>query len=126
VHLLDERQAADAGADDDADAVLVFVLQIEAGVLDGHRRGGEGVVDEGVRLLDLFPVDPFLGLEAAYLSGDARGELAGVELGDAIDARSSFDQSLPRRLVADAERRDHSKAGHDDATSVQEIGSFNE
>jgi hypothetical protein len=124
LHLLDERQPADAGADDDPDAVPVFGRRVELRVIDRHLRGHDRVVNEGVGLLDLFLLDPVLGIEALHFAGDAGGVGAGVELRDRADAGATFHQSLPRGLVAHAEGGDHADAGDDDATLVQEVSSF--
>src|SRR5437763_12499943 len=119
MHLFDERQAADARADDYADAVAVFPGHVQPRVIDGHLRGGHGIVDERVGLLDLFLVDPRAGIEPAHLAGDLAGELAGIELGDPADAGAPLDEPLPGGLVADAQRGDHPDAGDDDASLFQ-------
>ena len=48
VRLLDHRQAADAGADAHADALLVAGVAVEAGVAHRLHRRDEAVVDERV------------------------------------------------------------------------------
>src|ERR1043165_831072 len=88
-------------------AHAVAGVRVELRVVDGHLRRGDGVVDEGVGLLDLLLFDPLPGLEAADLAGDLAGEGAGVELADAIDAGPSVEEAAPGRLVADPQRRDH-------------------
>ena len=70
VHLLDQRQAADAGADDHAEAVAVARRAVEVRVLHRHVRRGDRVVNEGVGLLDFLLLDPVLGVEAVHLAGD--------------------------------------------------------
>src|SRR5204863_394522 len=79
-------------------------------------RCGDGVVDEGVGLLDLFFLDPLLGNEALHFPSDLTGIRARIETRDASDAGASCDQSLPGDVVADAEGRDHADAGHHYAT----------
>ena len=115
MHLFDQRKATDPRSDDDAEAIAVFFLGIDPGVLDGHLRRGDGVVDEGVGLFDLFFFDPVCGVEAADFAGDLAGERGRIEFGDAADAGPPFEQTFPRRLVAHAEGRDHADAGDDDA-----------
>ena len=113
VHLLDERKASDAGADDHPDALVIAGGNVQRGVIDGHLGRGHGVVNEGVGLLDLLLLDPRLGLEAVDLAGDLAGEGGGVEFGDAADAGASFEQAAPGRLVADPQRRDHADPADD-------------
>ena len=48
VGIFDQRQAADAGADADADLLAVFLVEIEARILDRIDRRSETVVDESV------------------------------------------------------------------------------
>ena len=48
LRVLDQRQAADAGADADADALLVARVVVETGVGDRLHRRHEAVVDERV------------------------------------------------------------------------------
>ena len=116
VHLFDERKSANARADDHADAIGIFLGRVDAGIIDRHLRRGDGVVNERVGLLDLFLLDPLLRLEAAHLAGDLTRKRAGIELRDPVDARSSFDEPLPCRIVADAQRGDHADAGDDYAS----------
>src|SRR5687768_13647731 len=118
MHLLDERKAADARSDDDAEALAVTALRVQAGVIGRHLRGHHRVVDEGVGLLDFLLVDPLFGIEAVDLAGDPAGKLFGVELRDRPDARPPFHESLPGRLIADAERGDHPQSCDDDAALV--------
>src|SRR5688572_32653975 len=46
----------------------VFLGRVEAGVVHGHLRRGHGVVDEVVRLLDLFLLDPVLDRKSTRLN----------------------------------------------------------
>src|SRR5687767_12052831 len=52
VRFLDQRQSADAGADDDAKPIAVQLALLEPGVVEGYLRGRQGVMDEGIGLLD--------------------------------------------------------------------------
>ena len=55
---------------------LSTVLVVELRVVDGHLRRGDGVVDEGVGLLDFLLLHPVLGVEPVDLAGDLAGERA--------------------------------------------------
>src|SRR5207237_10025554 len=110
----------EAGADDHAEPFAVTGGTIEVPILNSHSGRGHGVVNEGVGLLDLFLLDPILGVETGDLARDPAGVCACVELGDRADAGAAFDEALPRRLIADAERGDHPESGDDDAALVHE------
>ena len=57
VLALDDVEAADAGADVDAEAVAIGLVDDEAGVRHGLCRGGEREVDEAAHLAGLFLFD---------------------------------------------------------------------
>src|SRR5260221_8401986 len=114
MHLLNERQTADARPDDHAGTLAVLFAEVEPRVIHGHLGDRDGVLDERVGLLDLFLFDPGLGLEPAHFTGDPASKGCGIELGNGTDARAAFDEAVPGRLVPDAVRRDHSDPGDDD------------
>ncbi len=116
VLALDDVEAADAGADVDADAVVIFIGDLEAGV--GHRlgRGGEGEVDEAAHLAGLFFVDEEERVEVLDLGGEAdgmAGEIKGLDLGHAATAS---EQTFPDLRGGFADPADEPEAGYDDAT----------
>ena len=63
-----------------------------------HRelRGGDGVLDEDVHLLDVFLLDELQRVEALDLRRDLRREAGDVELGDRADAALPGQQRRPR------------------------------
>ena len=56
--------------------VAIVVGHRQAGVVHRELRGGDGVLDEDVHLLDVFLVDELQRIEPLHLARDARGELA--------------------------------------------------
>jgi hypothetical protein len=52
-------------------------------------------VNKSVHFLDLFELDILLRLKAVDLARDLRGDVLGIELRDAADARSAVDQAVP-------------------------------
>jgi len=48
VRILDQRQAADAGTDADADLLAVLAFEIETGILERIDRRRQAVVNEDV------------------------------------------------------------------------------
>ena len=74
--LLDRSDAADAGADRDADAFFVVLVRLQAGIAQRLDRRGDAVVDERIHLLDVFRRDVLRRIEIAHLAGDARRKRA--------------------------------------------------
>ncbi len=72
--LGDRRDAADRGADEDADPRRVELL--DAGLVPCLLRGGDGQEDVAVHPARLLGRDQRRGIEATHLAGDPDGELA--------------------------------------------------
>ena len=116
VLALDDVEAADAGADVDADAVGDLRRDLEAGVLHGLVGGGQGEVDEAAHLAGLFFVDEEERIEVLDLGGEAdgvAGEIEGLDLGHAALAGQ---QAFPDLRRGFADPADEAEAGDDDAT----------
>ena len=90
-------QAADPRADQDAGAVLIFIiLRNPAGIFDGLLRRGHAVADEHIHLL-LFlgrneKIDVEIGLSGGgfsrigHFARDLRGDIGGVKMRDPANA----------------------------------------
>ena len=116
--LLDHRQSADAGADAHARALAVAGPAIEAGVGDGLHRRHEAVVDERVVAAGLLAGEPLRDVEVLDLAGDARRKRRRVEARDRSDAGLRREDRGPRGRHADADGRDQSESGDDDAATA--------
>ena len=93
--VLDQRQPADAGPYADADLLEVFLLEVEARVLDRIDRGGETVMDERVEAARLFRREPFRNFKAFDFPGDLAREFCRVETRDQGDAGFAGDDASP-------------------------------
>ncbi len=79
VLALDDLESADAGADEDTDALGVLRGDLEPRL--GHRflDGGEGKVDEAPHLAGLFFVDKVQGVKVLDLGGEGDWKAGGIE-----------------------------------------------
>ena len=105
--------AADAGADVDAEALAVHGAG-DAAVLHGLHSGGHGKlgVDIAVHHVQLFHV--VLGLKVPDLSGHLDLVVGGIELGDGADAALAGDEGIPESLDIIAHGADNAQTGHCD------------
>ena len=78
-------------------------------------RGGDGEQDVAVHAARLLRRDERSRIEAAHLTGDPHRELARVERLDEADAAAAGDRRLPGRGRVEADRRDGSEPGDDNA-----------
>ncbi len=116
--VLDHRQAADAGTDDDADALGVLLGDRQAAVVEGLDARGDAVMDERIHVARFLRRDVLLDVEALDLAGDATGQRRRVEARDRVDARPAGEDVGPRFGDRVADRRDDAEAGDDDATAT--------
>ena len=112
------RQAADAGADDDADFVAVFLVEFEAGIHQRAPRGIDAELRVTIRAADfLRRWKRGREVEILHLPGDLRVERCRVEGGDPVNATLAGDEAVPKNVQLMSERRDDAEAG-DDHTAV--------
>ena len=112
--LVDAAEPADARADQDAGALLLFLgLGLDAGVVDGLLGRRHGVDDERIDLALILDVHPLVGIELAVgvvAERDAVGDLAGdvvdLEIVDALGAALAGEDVGPGGFDAAAEGRD--------------------
>ena len=119
VLILERLQPADAAADDDAEALAIRLLDIDAAVCHRHLRGGHRELREAVGAPDVLRViEEILRLEIAHLAGEPAVVAGGVERIEQADAADAVLQVLPegREVVADG--RDDAKPGDDNSAIV--------
>ena len=119
--VLDRLEAADAGADQHARALLFSVFgRLPAGVPDRLLGGGDGIDDEIVHAplflgIDVaVRVEGALGAAARRLAGDLRGKVVDGKVLDGANPRPARRDLRP--VVDDpvAQRGHHAEAGDDD------------
>ena len=109
-------QAADAGADDDADFVAIFPVKHEAGIKQRVMRGENAELGEPVGMPDfLRRRKGGCGIEIFHLAGDLRFKRRRIERADAVNAALPGDDVVPKDVGLVSQRRDHTKAGDDHA-----------
>jgi hypothetical protein len=113
--LVEVLEAPEPDADERAAVVAVFLGELDGGVLQAQRRGGDREVGEAPHLTDLLLGDPLLGDEALHLARDAGREGARVKEGDWTDPGAALDDLAPGSLGADPVRRHEADARDDNA-----------
>src|SRR5262245_28259610 len=110
---LDGGESADPRGDEHADRVSVGGRDLEPGIVDRKLRGRERVLDEDVDFLDVLLPHEVQRVESLDLTGNARGELGRVEMGDGANAALAGAERAPVRFGPDADRRNQADAGDD-------------
>jgi hypothetical protein len=110
--------ATERGAHHGADPVEVLAPQVQRRIAQGHAGGGDGELGIAVEPARAPLLDVVGGVKPVHLARDPGLEHRRVESGDGPDGRSPAAESLPQPLGAEADRRDRSDAGDDDATAV--------
>ena len=85
MRVFDQRQAADTRADAHANLIAVFLLQIEAGVLDRIDRRSQPVMNESVEPPRFLGRQPFRDFKAFDFARDLAREARRIEARDARD-----------------------------------------
>ncbi len=109
---LAELDGAAGRRSDRAHAVLGHVPGVDAGVLQGPLRGGQGEAGHVVGLRHEPAGDVLLGDEPGHLAGQPGRVARGVEPGDRADARLARQCRLPVVLGAQTVGRGDAEAGH--------------
>ena len=119
MRLLDQRQAADAGADVDADALGIGFGDFETRVADRLDAGGHAELDEDIHAARFLGVEILLNVEILHLACHVRGERCGIETGNPGDSGATGNQVIPGFRDGIADRGDDTQAGDDNATFGQ-------
>jgi hypothetical protein len=112
--IVDAADAANARADQDASAFLLFLgLWLDAGILDGLRGRSHGVDDEGVNLALLLDLHPLIGVVLAFgivpernTMGDLAGNIVDLEIVDTLGATLAGKDVGPGGFNTTTQRRD--------------------
>jgi hypothetical protein len=111
---LNGAESPDAGTDDDPHAIPGGIVHdTESGVF--HRKIGsrQGIMDKGIHLLDILPLDKLLRIEMFDFRGDSGGEMRRIKAGNAPGPGFASQKPLPRLLGPNSQGRDKSDAGYD-------------
>ena len=94
--VLDQRQTAYAGTDDDANAVCVGLGNFESAVLHGLHARGHSVVDKGVHMTRFLCRNVLVNMKVLHLACEPRAERRCIEACDGRDTGLTGDQGVPR------------------------------
>ena len=101
---------ADTAADNRTDLVRIFVGDLQAGMAQRLRSGGQGELDRAVEAFGLFLFDHArvrLRVEVLDLAGDTDSVPRSVKLRERACAGNSFEQILPGGGHVEPQRGDH-------------------
>jgi len=110
---LDDLEAADAAADVDADAFLVFRGDLEARCGEGVFTGGNAEVNKPSHLFDLFLLDEPAGIEILDLTSDLTGKRCRIELLDSGNPAFALQEGMPSLLGTVADGGEETNARND-------------
>src|SRR5258705_2258441 len=111
--LEERRDAADAGADEDAESRAVDLAGVERGVLDGQDCGRHRELQIGVESPRFLLVDEVQRIEVLHLTGDTGRIAGGVEVRDHPYARPPLDERGPELGRRITDRREGPETGDD-------------
>ena len=108
-------QTADAGTDDDADFVAVFLCEVEPCIQQRLIRGINTKLRKTVRAPDfLWRWKRGRGIKILHLAGDLTVERRRIKGTDADNAALTGNEVFPKNVKLMSQRRYHAKAGNDD------------
>src|ERR1019366_376442 len=96
--LFNSGKAADAGSDDDADAIGVKLRGVQTRIADGHIRGGEGKLRDAVHPADGFLIDIFFVFVPFDFGVNLAGIVGGIKEREASYYRPSVLEAIPKGL----------------------------
>ena len=111
-----DGNAADPGADGDADFGREFFRHFNASVFERHDPGGHAEMHEAVEAADFLDAEILRGVKILHFTGDLRAENRGVELRHRIDAAFAAQSGLPTRGEVIAEGSHRAETGNDNTT----------
>jgi hypothetical protein len=107
----DHRQAADAGTNDHANAIGIFLGHGDSGILDCLDAGCHAEVDEFIHVTRFFGVEVVLDVEAFHFTRETGGEGRRVKTSNVSDPGFALGDGFPRVGNAVADGGNHTKAG---------------
>jgi len=106
VQVVERFHTANAGTDDRADAVAVFFIQIDFGIVESQFSSGYGELSRRIHVAGFFTVDAVVsGVKIFDFAGNAGSIFGCVKVGNGADAVFAVEQGIPEGILADADRR---------------------
>src|SRR5713226_1266159 len=96
--FLHRGEAANSDPDDNSDALGVFLCDLQPRLAHRLLGAGHRVLDKEVHFLDLFFLDPVLGVKVGDLAGEPGWKARRVKTGYRANPRTALEQSLPISL----------------------------
>ncbi len=113
------HHAADAGADEHANPVGIFLRHVEARVRKRLLGGAKSEMRVTVIATSLLGIHVLLDIPAANLRADLGGVGRWIKQGDAVDAAFAGQKAGPEGIGGLAETVDGAKTGDDDALGIR-------
>ena len=113
--VLDHRQAADTGADVDADAFRIFFGNDQARIVHRHLGCGDAKMDERIHPPHFLGGHPVGGIESLHLTRNPRGKWCGIKPGNRPDTTATVDEVVPGCRDRVTNRRNNAEPRNDDA-----------
>ncbi len=123
VVLLDVGETTDARADGGADALAVFLVQLQPGVADRLDGGDHAVLHEQVHLARFLGGQVVLQRELRHQAGEFGGEGLGIEVLDGPDAAAAGLDALPGAGHVRPQGAQHAQTCHYYSTSCHLLSS---
>ena len=109
----DRGQAADAGADCNANHRRILLGDFQSRILERHQTRAHAEMHKLVETADFLHIQVFPGIKALHFARYLTAELRGVKAGDASDAALAFKRGSPARSQIVAERGDQAETSND-------------
>lgn len=106
VQVVERFHTANARTDDGADAVAVFFIQIDFGIVKSQFGSSYGELRGRVHMADFFTVDAVVsGVKIFDFAGNAGSIFGCVKVGNGANAVFAVEQGIPESIFTDANRR---------------------
>ena len=103
---MERFHAANACTDDGTDAVAIFFIQIDLGIVESQFSSRYGELSRRIHVAGFFTVDAVVsGVKIFDFAGNAGSIFGCVKVGNGADAVFAVEQGIPEGILADADRR---------------------
>ena len=103
---MERFHAANACTDDGTDAVAIFFIQIDFGIVESQFGSSYGELRRRIHVAGFFTVDAVVsGVKIFDFAGNAGSIFGCVKVGNGADAVFAVEQGIPKSIFTDAHRR---------------------